>query len=802
MNRLLQILFLNGFIFIFIYISIIPVQGQNGGFDSAESLRLPSAFPDGRYTPHGYLDNPWHSMVFNRSGVIRSVPPLGMAFWKRPLDFPYGGAAGGHINYISVLQMGVLLDGQPLLIRDNFEKVDASLYASYHSKNIMRYDVQTGGIHLAFHYFLADENLLACRVEIENRSADAREMTLYTSNIYGLWQDKWWGSNGLNGQYVNGMDGFINKIWAYGDVFALASDFTSTNFFASNNRAQWLQWQHSATKANRETCIVKGRGPLHTTLAIRFRLQNGDRKSGYVYLVRAANSAEAQSRIANAQEVSDTALQEKMNEDRRFWQNCPQLVGDWPEHWKHGWVYDWETLRMNVRRPVGIFNHPWDGMQIQSPRLVLGETAIDMFTMSYGDMDRAKEVLYGTFADAVMPNVPCVREDGSMNMIGADGSECGTAPMWGFPFHAIESVYERSHDRLWLRKLYPHLKEYLDWWLQNRTDEAGWFHCNNSWESGQDGSRRFLVEGEGDPATFVRTVDVEASMAEAFHIMAHFAETLNMGKQSTRWRELEKRHRRHTRSMFVDGWYRDIDGRNGQPIILEDFYDPIMLAPLTCRLADSVQINEVRPQLEFILEHPQWLEWPPKVLAFAEAAVYADMPAAAAEAITSLAERIYRRTDAPRVKYQNEENPYQYRIPGVACEYWPVPNRPAGGEAYGWGATLPMFIIRHVIGFRENVDSKKQGFYLQPAVPASFMGDGKSIGIKNLRHRQMTIDLQYDFIEDNRMQAALKIKAPHTCTLTVFDSNGNRLTELEGEKSMDIRFDARRGQRYWIEYRY
>ena len=43
-----------------------------------------------------------------------------------------------------------------------------------------------------------------------------------------------------------------------------------------------------------------------------------------------------------------------MAEDENFWLNCPKLEGDWPNIWKHGWVYDWETLRMNVRRPIAI----------------------------------------------------------------------------------------------------------------------------------------------------------------------------------------------------------------------------------------------------------------------------------------------------------------------------------------------------------------------------------------------------------------------------------------------------------------
>jgi hypothetical protein len=44
-------------------------------------------FPHGNYTPHGYIDNPSHSWT-KRSGLIRSVPPIGYGFWATDLPFP------------------------------------------------------------------------------------------------------------------------------------------------------------------------------------------------------------------------------------------------------------------------------------------------------------------------------------------------------------------------------------------------------------------------------------------------------------------------------------------------------------------------------------------------------------------------------------------------------------------------------------------------------------------------------------------------------------------------------------------
>jgi hypothetical protein len=39
--------------------------------------------PHDGFTPHGYLDNPYHSWKIDPSGVLRSLEPLGMG-WHVP----------------------------------------------------------------------------------------------------------------------------------------------------------------------------------------------------------------------------------------------------------------------------------------------------------------------------------------------------------------------------------------------------------------------------------------------------------------------------------------------------------------------------------------------------------------------------------------------------------------------------------------------------------------------------------------------------------------------------------------------
>jgi hypothetical protein len=61
------------------------------------------------------------------------------------------------------------------------------------------------------------------------------------------------------------------------------------------------------------------------------------------------------------------------------------------------------------------------GMQIQAPRTVLAEAAMDTLFLSYADPILAAEVILGHFESALHPQQPCMREDGSFNMVADDG---------------------------------------------------------------------------------------------------------------------------------------------------------------------------------------------------------------------------------------------------------------------------------------------------------------------------------------------------------------------------------------------
>jgi hypothetical protein len=773
-----------------------------GSQDLRDAVSLPPAFPPGDYTPHGYIDNPFHSMILNRSGVIRSVPPAGFGWWRAEFKGAYGGGDRDHVNYVSLLQMSVAVDGVLLADTRDFREHGINITSKYHSKSMVSFDWTQRGVDVSLKYFLPREHTLACFVELSNTNTERKEVTLFPTHIYGIGDVKWWGSDGLSARYDEELDISVSKVWAYGDVFVLGATLKSDAHFSTDSLAEWKAWLSAKGSASRNSSSIRGRGPLRIVHSCRVVLPPKSGLRALVCLSRGKNEEWAREEYMHGSKEALSNLRQQLADDQAFWSACPVLDGDWPVSWKRGWVYDFETLRMNVRRPIGVFKHPWDAMQIHSPRVVLGETSLDMMTLGYANPDLAKEVIEGTFADALAPNIPCVREDGSMNMISSDGSECGTAPMWGFPFHVIRALYRSTHDDAWITRLYPYLKAYLEWWLTNRTDKEGWLHCNNSWESGQDGSKRFLVaEGnEGAVADFVRTVDVEASVAEATTIMEEFSVIAGKPDDAKEWKRLADRRVQNTRAMFFEGSFRDIDGRTSTPIILKNYYDVMMLSPLACDVATPEQTEAMKHLIRRFQDGKErWLEWPPGIFTFIEAAWNASEPGIAADVVGRTADRVYQRTDARDVLY--DDGPLAYRVPGVANEFWPVRAIPAGGENYGWGATLPMAIIRSIIGFREHASSNDQEFSLTPSIPDSLRSRGAAFGINHLHFRGMTFDVRYTFHENNGLTVSFSYDATTPIRWRIVDPGGGEMARQDETKSKGtITFRGKNGETYRVQY--
>ena len=743
--------------------------------------------PHYEFTPFGYLDNPEHTAHLHISGIVRSVPPLGFGFWKRSLPWTYAsGVCPTFNNYLSFLRLSLITEKVRI---SNMEEAKAqSVCSLVHTKNLMSYDWSGHGLSFKVTYLLADEETIACDWEIKNDLYDPQKITLRASNLYGFIEKPWWGSSGVVSRFVPEKKAWINKIWEGGDVFTLGSDDlpmrVGLKFYGpDDDPAEWPGDElNDVSYGTRDFDQAVG---AESYSDYSFTIEGRSSRKGRFYLVRERNEAYAWRRLGKIRLDFDHIKQLKQEEDERFYSGTPILTGAWPEAWKQGWVQDFETLRMTVRPPVGIYTTPWDAMQIFSPRCVLGETHLDMMCFAYADPETAKEVIWGCFKDAPMPNVPCSREDGSMNMIGAGGSECGTSPVWGLPFYVIRSIFFREHDLNWLRKLYPYLRSFINWWLENRTDAEGWFHCNNSWESGQDGSKRFTFDGntEADVVDFVRTVDVEAVMAHAMETMAIFAGYLGLENDIPYWKELSEERIKRTREMFYEGWFRDYDARNDRPIVLKDYYDVMMLLPITVGVALPEQIEEMRSSFKYFIENPKlMLEWPSFQVPFTEAARRAKQNVMVSDLLLATGDRVYGRETSRDVRPLASRhkttfpNCFRYKMPGQASEFWPLKPDPVwecGAEHYGWGATLPTMVIRNVFGVRE-LETSYPSIEIEPTLPSSWK-EGERYGIENLRIGPFTLDVSLEKAEGG-VKAVVDLISPEKRHVEKILAPGEKLT--------------------------
>src|SRR6266700_2942033 len=395
---------------------------------------------------------------------------------------------------------------------------------------------------------------------------------------------------------------------------------------------------------------------------------------------------------------------------------------------------------MVVRPPAGVLPYAWDCMQVQAPQTVLAEAAMDTLYLSYADPALAAEVILGHFESSTHPNLPCMREDGSYNMVADDGQICGTAPEWGFPLWCCDQIVRSTGDLLWLRRLYPKAAAYLRWWLEHRRDGEGWSVYACSWESGQDVSSRFGPQQTGGTIIqHVRPVDLQASMAQGAEILARWAKLLgqeqtamtaietpiDFAAEAAWWQQIANEFTVKTRLMWQQGWFRDYDAVTSE---WSEQQDAMHLAPVFCGVAGWGQVEQLRP---FLAQPPMhssgWapLSWPPVVMTLVGAADVAQMPLEAAELAYRFIDASYRSTDRRELDEQGG-------LPGVTREYhasvargkWgAIDYANAGIEGYGWGALSIHLLMRYILGLCEEEVDK---ITIAPALPQALQRVGAS----------------------------------------------------------------------------
>ena len=699
------------------------------------------SIPLDHYTPHGYLDNPYHTRNLNPSGVIRSTSGIGFA-WHYPA-LPRG--YGYREIYSASLNLALTLDEKTYYTHSDF----AELYADIHTKNVFRYRWTANDLELSATFWRVGEHALACRVRLASSTAQTVRLTAFTRYARHLGAAGVWGESGLVGLPCG--ERVVVQGFEDGEAFALGADLEPAALGAAAEltdeflRTPNMDGHVVITGQRGESVILYG--------AACYDLEVTPRRPARLDVVLARDIRRDLALRTHEEAMLNraTALASARREDETFWAKAPSLSGDWPEHWRRGFVTDLETLRMMVKAPIGIYHHPWDAMQIQAPRVVLAEAAIDAMLFGYADSDTAKAMLLGTFLDAPAPNVPCSREDGSYNMVGANGSECGTAPEWGYPIEVAAFLYDLNPDPAWLGAIYPGLKAFLEWWLEHRSDDQGYLVYDNSWESGQDLSARFGSQKEGGGSTVrtVRPVDLQAAMASACRTMRRFAEILGRYEDEALWRARADTFLGYTQSLWHDGAYHDFDARVGW----SDVWDVMQLAPVALGLAGQEQVDALRPKIRKLAADAYL--WPMFVWTAADAALYAGELAVAADVASATVDRAYRYWDS---RDYSEAG----RLPGVTCEYWGLDGR-CGAEGYGWGAFGIHLVIRTLIGF----EPKGNGFALTPNLPKSLLRPGSRYGITNLRVGTARLEIDYLVTEDG-------LELTVTSTETLWEAEGEQ----------------------------
>lgn len=712
--------------------------------------------PHDDFTPHGYLDNPFHSWKINPSGVLRSLAPLGMG-WHVP---NLGSYARNQFQYTAHLQIGLKIGKTVLITPQDFQRHGCSIVSHLHTKNRFEYTCTVPKHHLTLtiRYFLINEHALGCIVSFSNASKQPLPVTCYlmhqhTHNPHTsrLWEHGLYAINAPQEGAV--MLGLASE----GDVFthgARAADGGELAFgemgyvIALEDAAIWahdMPMPHPNITEHEESTGWQAR-----TLILPCSLTVGEEGSGTsqrivnAVLTRGVSQDQSYQRWLDGIEEIARAEADHRTDDEAFWGRAPQLSGDWPATWRRGLVYDLETLRMVIRPSEGVVPHFFDGMQIQAPRLVLAEAAMDVLFLSYADPELAAEVILGHFESAPHPNLPCMREDGSYNMVADDGQICGTAPEWGYPVWCCDMLWRRTGDVQWLRRLYPRVAAFLRWWLEHRTDSEGWLVYACSWESGQDVSSRFGPQQTGGTIIqHVRPVDLQASMAQAAEILVRWATVLgqeenvqpvvseaplDFASEAATWRKIADEFTVKTRQMWQNGWFRDYDSVARE---WSSQQDTMHLAPVFCGTTGWGHVEQLRPYFAKPPIHSGWnpLSWPPVVMTLIGGAAAANMPLEAAELAYHFIDGSYRSTDSRELDEHGG-------LPGVTREYrqvvtvgkWgEVDYVNAGIEGYGWGAVSVQLLIRYLLGLREEEADK---ISIIPALPQALRRVGATYHIE------------------------------------------------------------------------
>ena len=190
------------------------------------------------------------------------------------------------------------------------------------------------------------------------------------------------------------------------------------------------------------------------------------------------------------------------------------------------------------------------------------------------------------------------------------------------------------------------------------------------------------------------------------------------------------------------------------------------------------------------------LQWSSLTLPYLESLWTAGEYELLSQVVHMIAERIYPSMDRREVKRVEgtwviqREGESHIGIPGVSCEMW-TPQGAAGGEGYGWGAVLPVHIMRNVIGIRES--DRPRRLWLCPNLPEELMVPNRKYSLQSWRYRELTLNLEYRVLDEQRIDISIRCAAPRV-EIAGKDADGNLITR--DASSGIVTFTGDNHQRY------
>ena len=278
-----------------------------------------------------------------------------------------------------------------------------------------------------------------------------------------------------------------------------------------------------------------------------------------------------------------------------------------------------------------------------------------------------------------------------------------------------------------------------------------------------------------------RAVDLQAGLAFAGRVMAFLAAEL--GRDGSEWMSMAAHFERRTDELWNGTGYRDYDRRTGRPVMPDTYKDLTFLAPLMCMRGVPQRTASMAHELDCFIEHPSgWLEWPSFFFQFCECAWTAGRGDLLSRAVTETAHRIYRHWD-------KREATEGLPLPGLAAENW----LPGGMEGYGWGATLPVAIIRCLLGIRVRWEQDLV-IEVRPNLSEDLLSPGSVYRIGPLAFRDAVCSVACEVAREGAVRVALDRLDDRSDRIIMRAASGAPESELSWGPGQPVAVPLARGE--------